>query len=229
MTSGPDVLVADLKAIFATRLQAVVLYGPHAVGPKSGHPVHTLVVVRDLGLGDLEAAARRMGAWRQAGLAVPLLMAADEFASSMDAFPVEIGVILGGYRVLYGVDPFEGVEVDPSDLRRACEVEARGHLLHLREGFIEAGGRPDSVARLVEASAPALRTLLVTLARLDGAPEQTPSAFAASLLGPHHGRTIAGVLSTIDGPLTVIDPARGFDEYLAAASALVTYVDGWAS
>jgi len=37
------------------------------------------------------------------------------------------------------------------------------------------------------------------------------------------------VLSTIDGPLTVADPARDFEQYLAAASALVTYVDGWAS
>lgn len=229
MTSGLDVLVADLKAIFAGRLQAVVLYGPHAIGPKTGHPVHTLVVVGDLGLADLEAAARRIGQWRHQGLAVPLLMSTDEFSSSLDAFPVEIGAILGGYRVVYGADPFEGVEVDPSDLRRACEVEARGHLLHLREGFIAAGGRPDAVARLVEASAPALRTLLVTLARLDGAPEQTPSAFAASRLGPHHGRTIAGVLSTIDGPIAVVDPARDFEQYLAAASALVTYVDGWAS
>jgi hypothetical protein len=229
MTSGPDVLVADLKAIFANRLQAVVLYGPHAIGPKTGHPIHTLVVVRDLGLADLEAAARRIGSWRREGLAVPLLMSADEFSSSMDAFPVEIGAILGGYRVLYGVDPFEGVEVEQSDLRRACEVEARGHLLHLRQGFIEAAGRPDAVARLVGASAPALRTLLVTLARLDGATEQTPSAYAASRLGPHHGRTIAGVLSSIDGPLSVVDPARDFDQYLAAASALVTYVDGWTS
>jgi len=85
MTSGPDVLVADLKAIFAIRLQAVVLYGPHAIGPKSGHPVHTLVVVRDLGLADLEAAARRMGAWRQAGLAVPLVMAAQPILDQVSA------------------------------------------------------------------------------------------------------------------------------------------------
>lgn len=229
MTSGLDVLVADLKAIFAARLQAVVLYGPHAIGPRAGHPVHTLVVVRELGLADLEGAARRMAAWRHEGLAVPLVMSAEEFSSSLDAFPVEVSAILGGYRVLYGVDPFEGMEIDPSDLRRACEVEARGHLLHLREGFIAASGRPDAVARLVEASAPALRTLLVTLARLDGAPEQTPSAFAASRLGPHHGRTIAGVLSTIDGPMPVVDPARDFDAYLAAASAIVSYVDSWAS
>jgi hypothetical protein len=229
MPSGLDLLVTDLKAIFASRLQAVVLYGPHALGPRPRHPMHTLVVVGELGLGDLEAAARRVGAWRHEGLAVPLLMSAEEFGSSLDAFPVEIGAILGGYRVVYGADPFEGISVNRADLRRACEVEARGHLLHLREGFIEAGGRPEAVARLVEASAPALRTLLVTLARLDGTPETAPSAFATSRLGPHHGRTIAGVLSSIDGPVTVVDPARDFDAYLAAASALVTYVDGWTS
>jgi hypothetical protein len=229
MSTGVDVLVSDLKAIFAGRLQSVVLYGPHAVGPSTGRVMHTLVVVTELGIGDLEASARRVDAWRREGLAVPLLMSTDEFRQSLDAFPVEIGAILGGYRVLHGADPFDGVSVNPSDLRRACEVEARGHLLHLREGFIEAAGRPEGVARLVEASAPALRTLLVTLARLDGTPEATPSAFATSRLGPHHGRTLAGVLSTIDGPLAVVDPARGFEAYLAAAAALVSYVDGWTS
>jgi hypothetical protein len=227
MASELDALVSDLNAIFAGRLRSVVLYGPHAIGPRTGRLIHTLVVVTELGLGDLEAMARRVTVWRREALAVPLLMTEDEFRHSLDAFPVEIGAILGGYRVVHGNDPFADARVDPADLRRACEVEARGHLLHLREGFIEAGGRPEAIARLVEASAPALRTLLVTLARLDGAPEATPAAFAASRLGPHHGRVIAGVLSTIDGPVAAVDPARDFETYLAAAAALVSYVDGW--
>ena len=84
------------------RLSAVVLYGRHAVGPVApGAPAHTLVVVRELGLGDLEACARRVPTWRRAHLAVPLIVVADEFERSLDAFPAEFGAILSGYRVLH--------------------------------------------------------------------------------------------------------------------------------
>jgi hypothetical protein len=54
------------------------------------------------------------------------------------------------------------------------QVEARGHRCTCG-GLHRGGGPPDAVARLGRFRA-TLRTLLVTLARLDGAPEQTPSA-----------------------------------------------------
>jgi len=228
MGSALEALVADLRTIFALRLSAVVLYGRHAIGPVApGTHAHTLVVVRELGLGDLEACARRVAAWRRAHLAVPLIVVADEFERSLDAFPAEFGAILSGYRVLHGPDPFDGLSVDPIDLRRACEVEARGHLMHLREGFLECGGNPGDVGRLVDASAPALRALLVNLIRLDGTPGTTPSAYATAKLGSLHGRTIAAVLATLDTPVTITDAARGFPEYLTAIEALVDYVDHW--
>ena len=46
--------------------------------------------------------------------------------------------------------------VDPADLRRACEVQARSHLLHLREGYLETRGRADALADLIVQSAPAV-------------------------------------------------------------------------
>src|SRR5947209_9568481 len=54
-----------------------------------------------------------------------------------------------------------------SDLR-ACEVQARGHLLHLREGYLETRGRNDALAVLIVRSAPAFAALVSNLARLDG-------------------------------------------------------------
>ena len=59
-----------------------------------------------------------------------------------------------------GHDPFAGLRIDAADLRHACEVKARGHLLHLREGYLEAHGRSDAVAELIGDSAPALAALL---------------------------------------------------------------------
>ena len=67
--------------------------------------------------------------------ATPLLLAAHEFGRSLDAFPFEFGAILADHVVVSGSDPFDGPPRRPADLRRACEVQARSHLLHLREGF----------------------------------------------------------------------------------------------
>jgi hypothetical protein len=117
--------------------------------------------------------------------------------------------------------------VQANDLRRACEVEARGFLLHLREGFIESEGEPSAVNRLVAASAPALRALLVNLAGLDGLSDASPSEYVQQKLGGAHGRAIAAVIGLTDSPVASVDAARSFGEYLAAAEALVAYVDRW--
>ena len=51
-------------------------------------------------------------------------------------------------RIAWSTGPIRstGLAVQPADLRRACEVEARGFLLHLREGFIESEGEPSAVS-----------------------------------------------------------------------------------
>ena len=59
------------------------------------------------------------------------------------------------------------------DLRRACETQIKSHLVHLREGFIESGGRPQAIADLVAASAPAFAALLRNVARLNGGDDPT--------------------------------------------------------
>ena len=231
MTSGPDVLVADLKAIFASRLQAVVLYGPHAIGPKSGHPVHTLVVVRDLGLGDLEAAARRMGAWRQAGLAVPLLMAADEFASSMDAFPVEIGAILGGYRVLYGVESVRRRRGRP--VRSPAGVRGRGARAPAAPaGRLHRGGGPSRRRRPARGG---LGAGAAYAARDAGAARRRARADALGLRGQPswtapRADDCRGASRPSTGRSRSSDPARGLRRVPGGRHRRSsTYVDGWAS
>lgn len=225
-------LVSDLREIFGARLRCVVAYGAGADGAAQGAdaPAHTLALADALGIEDLEACARRAKAWRGDGYAIPLLLATGEFARSLDAFPLEFGAIIAHHRVLYGHDPFEGLEVSRDDLRRACEIEAKGHLLHLREGYIEAGGVPATIAALVEASAPALRALLENVTHLEGQPRSDPAALTAHIgtrLGPDHERAFAGVLASLEAPLAKGDAARLFPAYLAATGALAAYVDGW--
>src|SRR4051812_32024545 len=156
-------LVAALHDIFGNRLRSVVAYGLD-----TSEAVASLVLVSSLTIGDLEACAARAHGWKRGGLAIPLLLPDEEFRRSLDAFPLEYAEIVRAHEVLFGTSPFDGVTIERSDLRRACETQIKSHLVHLREGFVEAGGTPRATAELVRASAPAFGALLRNIARLNG-------------------------------------------------------------
>src|SRR5437773_2250107 len=129
----------DLRDMFGDRLRSVVACGLADRAAASPQPLR--VIVDALTPNDLRACAARVAAWHDSGVATPLILEESEFARSLDAFPFEFGAILADHAVVSGTNPFEGLHVDPSDVRRACEVQARSHLLHLREGYIETQGR----------------------------------------------------------------------------------------
>src|SRR3954466_2943061 len=182
-------LERDLRGIFGSRLQSLAIYGGGAAAPDAHHadnahahgaaaPTRTLAVVESMTRDDLRAAATRVDAWHDAGLATPLLLGAREFSQSLDAFPLEFGAILADHVVVAGENPFASLAVDPADVRRAIEVQARSHLLHLREGFLETRGRADALSVLILQSAPAFAALVTSIARLEG--HATDDAAAAA-------------------------------------------------
>src|SRR5262249_45210535 len=150
--------------------------GQRAAAPKA--PIRTMALVESLTEQDLRGCAARVGSWHGAGLATPLLVPAAELPRSLDAFPLEFDAIVADHVVISGNPPFDGATVDVADVRRACEVQARGHLLHLREGFVEAGGNSHALAVLIVDSAAPLSALLAALARLDRHSNHDPASAA---------------------------------------------------
>ncbi len=212
-TSGSgSSIVEDLRGLFGPRLRSVVEYD----GGHNRTGAHTLAIVEGLTAGDLAAAAAKVSGWHAAQVATPLLLAAHEFEDALDAFPLEFSAILARHRVIAGPDPFTTLSVDPADLRRACELQARSHLLHLRQGYLETGGRPDAVATLIVRSAPSFRALLDSLERLEGARPHVATGIAADVAA------LAGVTTLADA-----DAERLFPPYLEAVDRLVKYIDGW--
>ena len=224
-------LAADLRAVAGTRLRAVVVYGAHVHDHGAGDaPVHVLAIIRELGCSDLEAFAASGRTWRRAGLATPFVVDDAEFERSFDAFPIEFGAMLVHHEVLEGEDPFTGRTIDPADLRRACEVQVRSHLLHLREGYLETGGDPAAIHALVASSAAPLLTLLTHLARLAGDGTRTPDALAddAGRWTGAPASVFAEVLALASpGTGQAVDTARLFPAYLGAVERLAAFVDRW--
>ena len=214
----------DLQHIFGDRLQAVVAYGrPDA------DPAPSLALVRTITAADLDECAARVTAWHRAGCATPLLLTRDEFAGSLDTFPIEYGEIIESHRLVFGIDPFIGLTIKTEDLRRECETLVKSHLVHLRENYVECRGRQSEVAALVAEAAPAFALILRRLARLDGAPADTNadlSAYAARRPGLD-ARVVGDVLAMARRDASGVDAIRIYPGYLAAVEQLRRFIDSW--
>ena len=222
-------LAADLRNVFGDRLRSVVAYGPHIEG-EADAPLTCMALVSSLTAEDLQGCARHASRWERSQVATPLILPESEFRRSLDAFPLEYGEIIRAHERVFGENPFLNVVIAPDDLRRACETQIKSHLVHLREAFIESGGRPGAVASLVRASAPGFTALLRNMARLTGV--LTPDRAEATRVGARAAQIpealVADILSLEHrSSMPTVDPARLFPEYLAAVEQLARAVDTW--
>lgn len=205
-------LARDLQRIFGARLHSLVAYGT----PDDRDGVHTLGLVERLAFEDLTACAPLVSGWQRAGLAVPLLLARDEFVRTLDVFPVEYGYIIATHTVISGNAPFAGMSIREADLRRACELQIKSHLIHLREGYLESGGQSARIGALMAASAPALRALARNLDRL------APGTAERAGMTPALVDEIAAA-----GDTTIADPSALLSRYIETVGRLWEEVDTW--
>ena len=80
---------------------------------------------------DTSRVRRPRGDGQDAGLATPWCLAPEFALSSM--LPLEFGASCR--HVVVAVTILRGLRVEPTYLRRACEIQARSHMRHLREGI----------------------------------------------------------------------------------------------
>jgi len=224
-----DTLTRDLAGVFRDRLLSVVVYGGQ-VDSNPAAALHSLALVSSLTADDLGACAQLISEWTRGGIATPLILPDAEFRATLDVFPLEYGEIVRAHVLVYGANPFTDVVLSQRDLRLACEAQAMSHLLHLRQGYIQTGGRLPAVARLVAQSAPAFAALLRNVGRLSGV--QSTDRMDAT----RQGATTAGLpMTTVDAILALetpsalpaSDPARLFPDYLRAVEHLAAVVDQW--
>jgi hypothetical protein len=229
--TAADVLAADLQRTFGSRLQALVAYGLDADDAQ----LHTLALVDRVTFDDLAACLPSTTRWSRAGLAVPLFLGRDEFDRSLDVFPVEYGHIVASHVTIIGNEPFAGTRIHEADLRRACELQAKSHLIHLREGFLEGHGQSGQVVELIASSQPAFRALLANIARLESARGDAASpghaddalaAFAEQRIGVPRA-TVQEVLAFRPSAGSIADPTALLGRYMTATERICSYVDGW--
>ena len=144
-------LVDSLKSAAGDRLCSVVLYGSAARGDhdRATSDWNLIVILRDLSPASLDAVAPPLLRWSRRGQPMPRFFSPETIAESADVFPIEFLDLARHRIVVHGEDPFEDVPVNRDHLRLQCERELREKMMRLREGYIQAHGKPREMKRLL--------------------------------------------------------------------------------
>jgi hypothetical protein len=212
-------LAGDLVRVFGDRFVALVAYGPTRAAAFAS------TIVAD----DLEALAPLVDRWQREGLDTPLLLTPHEFERSLDAFPLEYGAMLDRHVLVAGTSPFTAARPSEHDLRRACEIQAKAFLIHLRQGWVQASDHAHEQAHLLAHAAEPLRALLANLARLQGAAGATDADLAAfgATVTRAPADLVARILELQAHPERAAGSIGEMNAWLGFAEQLWAYVDSW--
>ena len=212
-------MAADGRRVLGDRFVALVAYSP----------ADAVLFGERLDAADLEALGTLAGVWHRDDLATPLVITVSEFRRSLDAFPIEYQSMIDRHVLVAGVNPFDGIHVSDADVRRACEIQAKSHLIHLRQGWIEAGDDHQQLTALAVRSAAPLRALLTQLVRLNDlhATDTAGLAEAAGRLAAVPADLIGQVLALERTPERASAVVPRLPEYRAACEQLWAFIDRW--
>jgi hypothetical protein len=112
-------------------------------------PKKVLVVVEQITPEELKSAHEVAQWWREVGNPLPVYFTREEITDASDVFPIDFLDLAEIRHVLYGVDPFEGLNVSTENLRHQLEYELRGRLIRLRTLYVSVAVNANRLARLM--------------------------------------------------------------------------------
>jgi len=154
--------VAEVETAAGGPLRSIVLYGSGASGEyvPGRSDLNFLLVADPITRSLLAGLQKRMVGWHKRGIATPLVVDQQFLVSSTDSYPLEILGMLSAYKILGGVDPFQGLEPAPKDVRLQAEREAKAKALLLRRGYLECCGRHSGLVAYLTGAVPAIEAIL---------------------------------------------------------------------
>jgi hypothetical protein len=208
---------------------SAVLYGSAARGDfiPGRSNINLMVITDQVTPTILRSLGRAFTGWRKGSPEPPLLLSRAEWARATDAFPIEITDMRTSYRVLRGPDPLQGVQVDPTALRKALEREFRGKLLRLRQGYAIYAPDPGALGKLGLQSAATILVLLRGVLTLIGKPVPGDplelAAAAAAAIGFEGEHLLHVVRHRVDREWRCQAPE--FENYMKAVEDSARFLD----
>ncbi|HYD49324.1 MAG TPA: hypothetical protein VEB21_13290, partial [Terriglobales bacterium] len=157
----------EIRSAFGTDLLSLALFGSAAGDDfvPGESDINLAIVLKTVGLLQLDIFQRELPRWRKRGAATPILLDPDYLEHAADVFPMELQDIQARHRVLHGTDVFSSVRIDPQHLRFQLEQEARSKLLRLRLAYIEGDGSDEQLEALMLQSVKAFVSIARSLNR----------------------------------------------------------------
>ena len=138
---GVQSFANSLHEILGDNLISIVLYGSVARGDYNAgeSDVNLLIVLENIDLSTLNSLAEPVSTSRRNDLS-PFFMTDSGLSSSTKVFPIKFLSMKEHYRVLFGRDVFDSLEVSRQNLRLRCQQEAQNQLFRLRRYFFQRNG-----------------------------------------------------------------------------------------
>ncbi len=225
-------LVERLKSAIGANLKTVVLYGSAAAG--DFQPQHSdlnvLCVLDRLDGAELQKLGPAARWWEKKGHPAPLVFGLEELQHAADVFAIELLDIQEKHRLLFGENIFAGMRVPMRLHREQVERELRTNLVRLRQRYVVAARRDNTVRLLMIESAPSFIVLFRHALRAMGEPVPDNRRAVVEQLALRLGFDAAGVLNVLQlrergrAP-SGAELARIFHAYLGAVTHVVEEVD----
>ena len=217
----------DVKSTFGDRLEGLLVYGSAVRGEflPGRSNLNLLLLVTGYDAAMLKRYEPVHKRWNKEGVVAPLLLTEEEIRTSSALFPIEFMEIQEHHRVLGGRDPFVGFHVHAGRLGDAVLQGLAGHVLRLRQRFVEASGANDAVLILLPLAITSTVPLLRGIQRMQGWPVLAQSDAVIKDVADRLHLDLQGFQEALMMKRGIITPGpseipRVFDRYLLAARAI---------
>ncbi|HEX6948836.1 MAG TPA: hypothetical protein VF127_04500 [Nitrospira sp.] len=217
----------DVKSTFGDRLEGLLVYGSAVRGEflPGRSNLNLLLLVTGYDAAMLKRYEPVHKRWNKEGVVAPLFLTEEEIRTSSALFPIEFMEIQEHHRVLGGRDPFVGFHVHAGRLGDAVLQGLAGHVLRLRQRFVEASGANDAVLILLPLAITSTVPLLRGIQRMQGWPVLAQSDAVIKDVADRLHLDLQGFQEALMMKRGIITPGpseipRVFDRYLLAARAI---------
>ncbi len=221
-----------IRNLLGADLKSVILYGSAARGEFDTRrsDLNFLIVLDRVDFHHLALLAPHTRKWRRKRIATPLVLSPQYIATALDAYPHHILEMQSARRVLFGEDVLADINPPLQAVRRQCEQEARGKLLHLREILLETALKPRHLKQAMILSVPSFIRIGRHILRLQG---QAPKVHANEVIAELRNSTqltLQGLEAAWNLKTGVRKPSRReiaslFETYLNDTAAITNFVD----
>lgn len=158
-----------MQALYGSDMVSLYRFGEGAAGNNHpGHHIKLLAVMREITRHQLSTYAGVHAKWLKKGIHAPLMLTEKTLETSTDAFPMEFLEMKESHVLLFGQDVLPSLRISLDNLKRQCEEQVKGKLIHLRQGYMETGGDKGALERLIAASIEPFTEVMRNVLRMKG-------------------------------------------------------------